>query len=145
MIEIGGEVAIKGLNSRGEKWHIQIDAPNSDKTGHEQLSVIEITDCCLATSGNYRNYRDTENGRVGHTISPSTGLPYINNVASATVIAPSTMIADALATSLMAMPADDGLAMIESLDGVEAMLVIANGDGWRILTTSSFPDAKTQK
>ena len=145
MIEIGGEVALKGLNSRGEKWHIQIDAPDSDKTGHEQLSVIEITDCCLATSGNYRNYRDTKNGRIGHTISPSTGLPYINDVASATVIAPSTITADALATSLMAMPADDGLAMIESMDSVEAMLVIADGDGWRILTTSSFPHATPQK
>lgn len=145
MIEIGGEVALKGVNARGEKWHIQIDAPESDKTGHEQLSVIEITDCCLATSGNYRNYRDTQNGRIGHTISPSTGLPYINEVASATVIAPSTMTADALATSLMAMPADNGLAMIESLAGVEAMLVIADGDNWRILTTSSFPHATTQK
>lgn len=144
MIEIGGEVALKGLNSRGEKWHIQIDAPDSDRTGHELLSVIEVTDCCLATSGNYRNYRDTSKGRIGHTISPATGLPYANNVASATVIAPSTMTADALATSLMAMPADNGIAMIEAIDGVEAMLVVADGaDSWRVVTTSAFPTTTT--
>lgn len=145
MVEIGGEVALKGVNARGEKWHIQIDAPSSDKTGHDQLSVIEVTDCCLATSGNYRNYRDTSNGRIGHTISPTTGYPYANNVASATVIAPSTMTADALATSLMAMPADAGIAMIEAINGVEAMLVVANGDSLNIVTTSAFPPLSTQK
>lgn len=139
MIEIGGEVALKGVNPRGEKWHIQIDAPVTDNSGHERLSVIELTDCCIATSGNYRNYRDTSHGRVGHTISPATGMPYANDVVSATVIAPATMTADALATALMAMDARAGLAMIEEMEGVEAMLVITEGDGWRIATTAGFP------
>ena len=139
MIEIGGEVAVKGVNPRGEKWHIQIDSPQSGKEGHEQLAVIEVTDCCLATSGNYRNYRDTKQGRVGHTISPATGYPCISNVMSATVIAPSTMTADAFATALMAMDAESGIAMIESQPGVEAMLVIADGDSLTTVTTTYFP------
>ncbi|MBD5210554.1 MAG: FAD:protein FMN transferase [Bacteroidales bacterium] len=139
MVEIGGEVAVSGVNPRGDKWRIQIDSPESDKTSHERLAVIEVTDCCLATSGNYRNYRDTEHGRVGHTISPVTGRPVASNVLSATVIAPTAMTADALATALMAMDADAGIAMIESQPDVDAMLVIAAGDTLTTLTTSTFP------
>ncbi|RXE72000.1 FAD:protein FMN transferase [Muribaculaceae bacterium Isolate-002 (NCI)] len=142
MIEIGGEVALSGVNSRGEKWHIQIDSPASDASGHERLSVIEVTDCCIATSGNYRNYRDTSHGRIGHTISPSDGKPYTGNVLSATVIAPSTMTADALATALMAMDAEARMSMIEGLDNVEALLVVADGDGFRLVKSSGFPEMK---
>lgn len=142
MIEIGGEVAVSGVNAQGEKWHIQIDTPDSGVAGHQRLSVIEVTDCGIATSGNYRNFRDTGHGRIGHTISPVTGMPHLSNVLSATVIAPSTMTADAFATALMAMDADAGIAMIEAEEGVDAMLVLADGDGYRIVTSSTFPAMK---
>lgn len=140
MVEIGGEIALRGVNARGEMWHIQIDAPSSGAAGHERLWVIALTDCCVATSGNYRNYRDTEHGRVGHTISPLTGLPVMGEVVSATVIAPTTMTADALATSLMAMDAASGMAMIEGEPGVEALLVVDDGAIGRVLTSSGFPE-----
>lgn len=139
MIEIGGEIALRGVNARGEKWHIQIDAPVDDVAAHEKLSVIEVTDCCIATSGNYRNYRDTSRGRIGHTISPTTGYPYANDVLSATVIAPTAMTADALATALMAMTADDGLKIIENIEATEAMLVVEQSDTLKVVTTSAFP------
>lgn len=145
MIEIGGEIALRGVNARGEKWHIQIDTPDSGREGHDRLSVIEVTDCCIATSGNYRNYRDTGSGRIGHTISPVTGRPVISEVLSATVIAPTTMMADALATALMAMPPADGIAMIEHLPSAEALLIIADGDSYRTLTTSAFPPLNNGK
>lgn len=139
MIEIGGEIALSGVNAKGEKWHIQIDTPDSGREGHERLSVITVSDCCIATSGNYRNYRDTSRGRVGHTISPATGYPVSSEVLSATVIAPATMTADALATALMAMPLEAGVAMIESEPGVEALFVIAKDDEYHIVTTPGFP------
>lgn len=139
MVEIGGEMALRGRNRNGEKWHIQIDAPVLDNTEHERLVMIEVTDCCIATSGNYRNYRATSGGRVGHTISPVTGMPYANDVMSATVIASSTMTADALATALMAMDARAGLTMIEGMEDVEALLVIADGEGWHLMKTPGFP------
>ncbi|MDE7135799.1 MAG: FAD:protein FMN transferase, partial [Muribaculaceae bacterium] len=102
MVEIGGEIALKGVNSHGGKWRIQIDAPIDDKVTSERLTVVELSDCGIATSGNYRNYRESDSGRVGHTISPSTGRPVVTEVLSATVIAPSCMEADALATACMA-------------------------------------------
>lgn len=143
MVEIGGEISLRGLNPKGEKWRIQIDAPIADKVTSEQLTVVELTDCGIATSGNYRNFHETKKGRVGHTISPSTGLPVVAEVLSATVVAPSCMEADALATACMAMPLKQAEAMISGLGkGYGAMFVLAgDGDGqWRMVTAGDFPE-----
>ncbi|MDE5735337.1 MAG: FAD:protein FMN transferase [Duncaniella sp.] len=125
MVEIGGEIAMRGRNPKGHDWHIQIDAPvESDGAPvHEQLVVLPLTDCGVATSGNYRNYRETGEGRVWHTISPVTGRPAITDILSATVIAPSAMLADALATACMASPASEALDMVSAIPDVEALIV----------------------
>ena len=129
MIEIGGEVALKGVNPRGEKWHIQIDAPVTDNSGHERLSVIELTDCCIATSGNYRRfYLDGEGNKVAHTIDPRTGRSALSRLLSVTVAAPTCAEADALGTMFLAMGADDALAAVERMPGVKAYFILA-GDG----------------
>lgn len=125
MVEIGGEIAVGGVNPRGELWHLMIDLPVESDTAvvHEPLTVIELGQGGMATSGNYRNYRDTERGRVGHTISPVTGEPVVTGILSATVIAPDCMTADALATACMAMPPDSVFRMAASLDSIRMILV----------------------
>ena len=141
LVDIGGEVVLQGVNQEGKPWRVGITKPIDDISGrqNEIQEIIESTDMCMATSGNYRNYRDTSRGRVGHTISPTTGMPVMGEVLSATVIAPTTMTADALATSLMAMDAAAGSAMIENEPGAEALLVVdADGEN-RVLTTGGFP------
>lgn len=142
MVEIGGEIALRGKNPKGHPWRIQIDAPvvSNDSVVHDRLSVIEVTDCGVATSGNYRNYHTAPDGRMyGHTISPVTGRPAEADILSATVIAPSCMLADALATACMAMNRADALAMIERADGVECLLVAGKGNGWELIRSSGFP------
>lgn len=131
MVEIGGEIALRGRNSRGEDWHIQVDAPESGPNGeivHSRMAMLALTDCCIATSGNYRNYRQTSAGAVGHTISPSTGRPVATSTLSATIIAPDCALADALATASMAMPADQAANMLRA-EGVRAILAVAEPDG----------------
>lgn len=143
MVEIGGEIALGGSNPAREKWHIMIDAPtDSDITAARRgLATIEITDCGIATSGNYRNYRDTPGGRVGHTIDPATCRPVRSATLSATVIARDAMVADALATACMAMQPDSALAMIEREKDVEAMIVTAAAvpDSLITLLSKGFP------
>ncbi|MCC8070575.1 MAG: FAD:protein FMN transferase [Bacteroidales bacterium] len=145
MVEIGGELALKGVNSRGEKWHVMIDAPiETDSVVHQRMALVEVTDCGIATSGNYRNHREVDGRRVGHTISPVTGQPIVTPTLSATVIAPSAMLADALATACMAMPLSDALAMVDSLEGCSALLVTA-GDSltpWALHPSRRFPPLK---
>lgn len=144
MVEIGGEIALVGLSPSGKKWRIQVDAPvfNDSTIEHTRLGVIELTDCGIATSGNYRNFRrDSDGNLYGHTISPVTGRPVTNlSTLSATVIARDCMTADALATACMAMSLPDALAMIESIEGAEAMLVSSDGaDSYTLNVTSGFP------
>lgn len=143
MVEIGGEIALKGHNPKGKPWNIQIDAPIDDNTGatSQRMATIAVTDCGIATSGNYRNYRDYQGeGRVGHTINPRTGHPMTSSTLSATVIAPTCMEADALATACMALPLDQSITMIEAYPGASAMLIDSDPAGnLRTHTTSSFP------
>lgn len=143
MVEIGGEIALKGTNPHGNPWHIQIDAPiaSQDASLHTALKIISITDCGIATSGNYRNFHETASGRTWHTIDSRTGAPVITTTLSATVIAPNCMMADALATACMAMPENEALEMIEAIPGTSAMLVKAATDStFTTITTSRFPE-----
>lgn len=137
MIEIGGEIAVSGNSSKGNGWRIMIDTPimSDSIVIHKKLAVIHVTDCGIATSGNYRNYKKTENGKVWHTISPVTGYPAATDILSATIKAPTCMEADAYATACMAMDASSALKMIEKAKGVEALIVTRES----ILTTSGFP------
>ena len=160
LVEIGGEIALKGQSHRNKDWVVQIDAPVAEKKDeHVGMAVIEVSDCGVATSGNYRNYRVDANGnRIAHTIDATTGYPAVTPTLAATVIAPDVMTADALATALMAMQPDDAMIMIEMMPDVEALLVIDSGSGgfeakkewetidgstqWIVVTSPGFPKIK---
>lgn len=131
MVEVGGEIALAGDGPSGDKWNIQVDAPVADSSlpGQNRLTTINLTDRCIATSGNYRNHRSTSEGEVGHTISPVTGRPVATSTLSATVLAPTTALADAYATAIMAMPLDSAMAMLRALPDVDALIVVAAPDG----------------
>ncbi len=106
MIEVGGEVRTAGHNSRGAAWHIGIVTPEDDPDGNNNnLQAIAMLDGTygLATSGNYRNFYERNGRKYGHTINPATGYPAEQDVLSATVIAPTSIEADAYATALMVM------------------------------------------
>ncbi len=142
MVEIGGEVALGGTNRHGDLWHIQIDAPVEDAAapGAQGMRLALLPGgSCVATSGNYRNYRVLSDGsRAGHIISPATGLPVHTSVLSATVVAPSCTEADALATAAMAMQPDSALALARRA-GVQMLIAVAAGDTFAIATTPDFP------
>lgn len=130
MVEIGGEIRVRGTNPRGEKWRIQIDDPRQG-TVHSRYTVLPLGPerTAVATSGNYRNYRADSAGNIyGHTISPIEGRPIATEVLSATVVAPSCMLADALATACMTGSASQAEALIVNA-GAAAMLIVAeNGN-----------------
>lgn len=125
LVEIGGEVRVAGKNPDGKLWRVQIDAPNENNSGisHNQLTVEELTDISVATSGNYRNFKKTGKGKIGHTISPKTGQPVAGKYLSVTVYAPECMVADGWATAIMAG------APIENLpEGIRVLTVEQSGD-----------------
>lgn len=142
LVEIGGEILTRGRNPRGLPWKVQIDTPKSDIDSHTAMTVIELPDAAVATSGNYRNYRESGGHRFGHTIDPHSGRPVETVTLSATVIAPDCATADGLATACMVMDASSALKMIESLDNVEALIVIAAGDSLEMRPSTGFPVMK---
>ncbi len=146
MVEIGGEISLSGKNPHGKPWLIMIDAPIQDNNGviHQKMATVAITNCGVATSGNYRNYHEGENGKkYGHTISPITGHPIETNTLSATIIAPSAMLADALATSCMVMKPDEAIRMVDGMNGCEALLVVKQKDETlTMITSKGFPEMK---
>lgn len=133
MVEIGGEVLTSGDNPDGRPWVIGVAVPSSqtsDVASRRTMRRVNVSGRAMATSGNYINYIDLIDGsRVAHTISPVSGRPVITTTLSVTVMAPSCMTADALATACMAMPLDEAMSMINGLEGVGAMFIIAGPDG----------------
>ena len=125
MVEIGGEITLGGKSPSGKDWKISIDVPDEKNASHEAFTLLSLTDCGIATSGNYRNYR-RENGLIiGHTVSPLTGRPVISDILSATIIASNCMEADAIATACMAIGLQKSKEMLPSL-GVEVLLIMAD-------------------
>ena len=103
LVEVGREIVCRGRSSRGGLWRIGIDKPidgNFDEGANLQ-TILEVTDCGVVTSGNYRKFYVRDGQKYAHTIDPLTGRPVTHNLLSATVIADDATQADAYATWAM--------------------------------------------
>lgn len=131
MVEIGGEVVVKGKNAKGKKWTIGINKPvdDSTKTVNEVQNILHVSDCGIATSGNYRNFYYVDGRKVSHTIDPKSGQPVQHSLLSATVLTPSCAKSDALATSFMVMGLDRVKAFLAKHKDVQAYFIFADGQG----------------
>jgi FAD:protein FMN transferase len=140
MVEVGGEALVRGQRAGGGKWRIGVQKP--DELSFEQAQeVLEITDCAIATSGDYRNYRAIGGKRYSHTIDPRTCAPVVNRVASVSVIAEDCMTADGVATALMVLGPDQGLELCQKMD-LEALIKVRDeefGDNFAEFKTAQFP------
>jgi FAD:protein FMN transferase len=126
MVEIGGEVRTRGHRATGEPWRIGIERPDNERGG--LWSAVALIDTAMATSGEYRNYYERDGVRISHTIDPRTGRPITHGLASVSVIHPSCMTADALATALNVLGPEEGRALVER-EGLAAFFLISAGGG----------------
>ena len=133
IVEIGGEIRAKGVNTRGIAWRVGVDTPfdNNNSPGQHQQHVVQISGAALATSGNYRRfYYNEADERISHTLNPQTGHSQTTSLLSATVIAPRCATADALATAFMASDEKDAIALAESLrDSIRVYFILAPRQG----------------
>ena len=104
LVEIGGELKANGVNPDGEYWTVGIDKPQEeiDLSDRYQL-IISLENTSLATSGNYRKFKEINGVKYSHTINTKTGYFAKNRMLSVTIIHPSCMLSDAYATAFMAM------------------------------------------
>ena len=131
MVEIGGEVVVKGHNKNGNPWGIGITKPIDDSlsVNQELQTVLRLTDCAVATSGNYRNFYYKDGVKYAHTIDPRTGYPVQHSLLSATVIADNCMRADALATAFMVLGVDSAMAYCERHPEIKGYFIVAADSG----------------
>ena len=135
IVEIGGEMRLKGVKRTGELWAIAIEKPITNERSVQQ--VIIPKDNAVATSGDYRNYFEADGVRFSHIIDPSTGNPINHNLVSVTVIHPSSMTADGLSTSLMVMGMEQGMAFAVNND-LAALFISKTENGFDEQFTVKF-------
>lgn len=130
MVEIGGEVVTGGTNSKGLAWKIGINKPENDSTllSNDIEKVIQLSNCALATSGNYRNFYYKGDKKIAHTINPSTGYPVQQDILSSTVLAPSCAEADAFATSFMVMGREKAMQILEKNSQIMAFFIYMDNE-----------------
>lgn len=120
MVEIGGEIVCRGVNTKGEVWRIGIDDPVSRGN---MTAAIAIDDRAIATSGDYRNYYIRDGKKYSHTINPKTGYPVDHSVLSVSVIAEDCMTADAYATAFMVLGLDKTIEVLEAKTQLDAYII----------------------
>ncbi|MEG9481458.1 FAD:protein FMN transferase [Mannheimia sp. HC-2023] len=137
LVEIGGELRGKGKNLQGLDWRIAIEQPIMEQAQSVQITV-PLHNLGMATSGNYRNYFEDENGnRLSHIIDPKKLSPVSHNLASITVLAPTTMTADGLSTGLFVLGAEKALALAER-EKLAIFLIVKSGDKFETQMSSEF-------
>ena len=131
MVDIGGEVVVKGSNPQQRPWRIGINKPIDDSlaTNQELQAIVELHEGAIATSGNYRNYYHRNGKKYAHTIDPRTGYPVQHAILSTTVLAPDCMSADAYATAFMVMGLEEAEVFVESHPELAAYFIYSQPDG----------------
>ena len=138
MVDIGGEVVVKGKNPRMKTWRIGINKPVEDSlsVNQELQTILEVSNIGMATSGNYRKFYYKDGKRYAHTIDPRLGTPIQHNILSATVLAKDCTTADAYATAFMVMGLEKAKAFCEQHPELNAYLICAGeGDSYEIYYT----------
>lgn len=135
LVEVGGEISVKGVKDDGSPWRIAVEKPNSQ--GSSIQEVVEPGTMALATSGDYRNYFEENGERFSHIIDPRTGYPIKHKLVSATVLHKSSMTADGYATAMMVLGTEASLKLAQERN-LAVMLIEKNADGYEVFHSDAF-------
>ena len=122
LVDAGGDIKVMGTRN-GKPWEMAVKHPREEERA---LAALRVSNTSVATSGDYERFFEYDGKRYHHIFDPRTGHPATGGM-SATVVAPNAEFADALATALCVMGPEKGLALIEQLDRVEALMFDMDG------------------
>ncbi|MBT5266592.1 MAG: FAD:protein FMN transferase [Rhodospirillaceae bacterium] len=135
LVEIGGELRGRGWSPRGGGWRVGIEHPSGVPSVAQR--VVHLDRHGLATSGDYRLFFEEEGRYYSHIIDPRTARPVEHGLASVTVIATTTMLADGLSTALMVMGLEAGMELAER-EGIAAFFIARNGRSFVETSSTAF-------
>jgi FAD:protein FMN transferase len=132
-LNAGGDIGLLGSRPDGTPWRIGVRHPREE---NQYIAVIPLNGGAVVTSGDYERTFEQNSVRYHHILDPSTGQPALS-LSSVTIVAQTAMEADALSTAVFVLGPQRGLALVEQLSGVEAVLVTA---GLEILISSGLQE-----
>lgn len=130
MVELGGELRVKGMNENEDLWAIGIDDPKT-KEGQQanRVAIIKLDNEAISTSGNYRKFFIHEGKKYGHSINPKTGYPIQRDIISSTVVAPTCMEADAWSTAFMVTGLEKAKEILATQNHLKAFFIFEDENG----------------
>ncbi len=135
LVEIGGELRALGVNDRDRRWVIAIEKPTG--LARTVFRTLPLGDMAMATSGDYRNYRELDGKRYSHTIDPVAGAPIEHHLASVTVLHESAAMADGLATAINVLGPARGMTLAEEQD-LAVLFIIMGESGFEESRSPAF-------
>jgi thiamine biosynthesis lipoprotein len=131
LVEIGGELRTNGTKKNGEPWKVGVDKPFDYNfiPGENLQVVLQLRDCSMATSGNYRKFFEKDGIKYSHSIDPKSGYPVMDRLLSATIVAKDCMTADAYATACMIMGLEKSIVFISGKEGLDAYFIYSADNG----------------
>lgn len=125
VLDLGRNILLIGGKTEETPFRIGVQDPNGEQG--DLLAVLEVSDKSLVTSGVYERYFEYEGKRYHHILDPETGFPVENGLAAVSILSDNSAQGDALSTTCLLLGRERGLALIESLPGVEALFVDSDG------------------
>jgi thiamine biosynthesis lipoprotein len=135
MINLGGNVLCVGEKPTGEAFKVGIQKPFADR--NEIVATMELKDKSVVSSGVYERYFKQDGKLYHHILDPKTGYSYENNLIAVTIISPKSVDGDGLSTSCFALGLEDGLKLINSIEGVHAVFIT---DDYKLHYSDGFFD-----
>ena len=136
LIDLGGNILTLGLNPVSHRpWRIGIQNPQLPRGEH--LLVLSVTDKSVVTSGTYVRHLDVDGQSFHHILDPQTGYPVETDLASLTIISDRSVDGEIWTTRLFGEEPTDILKIVETLPGIDAILVYQSG---RLAYTSGLHD-----
>jgi len=123
LVTAGGDSRMIGERWAGRPWNIGVRDPRDE---HKVVAVIPLENVAVSTSGDYERYFEENGVRYHHIINPASG-DSARGMHSATIIGPDATTTDALSTSVFVLGVEQGLALINQLSSIDAIVVDAQG------------------
>jgi thiamine biosynthesis lipoprotein len=121
LIDLGGNIYALGTKAKGAPWRIAVQDPRSSRGTY--IGVLELGEKSVVTSGVYERFLDAGDQHYHHILSTVDGYPAERGLLSVTVITDTSIDADALSTTLFVLGYEEGRALVDSLENVEAIFV----------------------
>ena len=137
LVEVGGELFARGHKPDGSAWRIGVETPSEHKREVFENTILPLHNIGVASSGDYRNYFEKNGVRYSHTLDPRTAKPIDHTLASVTVVAKNSMLADAWATALMVLGPQDGLKLANTLK-LPVLMLVRVDEGFESLPSNAF-------